>query len=82
MKKDKMQGVSDKTPFIHGKENGRTDGTRMTLVAMRRNTIIVCKCNQTPVVVEKPKVPCIIIMCKCEEKGKESSSKTSSSNDT
>lgn len=87
MKRDKLQGVSDKTPFIRGRDddkgrNGTNGGTKMTLLAMRRNTVIMCKCNQTPVVMEKGKVPCIIIMCKCEEEGKESTTKTSSSSDT
>ena len=78
-----MQGTSDKIPFI--RRNNRTDekevgnGTNMTLLAMRRNTVIMCKCNEPPVLLKESSVPCIIIMCKCDNDGKQSTDDGTSS---
>ncbi|CAG2248559.1 GNRHR [Mytilus edulis] len=85
MKRNTSPGTCDKMPFI--RRNPKTDdepanGTNMTLLAMRRNTVIMCKCNQTPVVLQESTVPCIIIMCKCEEGVKPISEEVTSSGDT
>ena len=54
----------------------------MTLLAMRRNTVIMCKCNETPVMSQDSRVPCIIIMCKCEDDIVPSTDNGTSSGDT
>lgn len=85
-KREELPRTSDKTPFIRrnnwneDKEGG--NGTNMTLLAMRRNTVIMCKCNETPVMLENSRVPCIIIMCKCEDDIIPSTDNGTSSGDT
>ncbi|XP_063431599.1 gonadotropin-releasing hormone receptor-like isoform X1 [Mytilus trossulus] len=86
MKRDKSPGTCDKIPFIrrytrHEDHDG-ANGTNMTIVAMRRNTVIMCKCSQTPALIKQSKVPCIIIMCKCDEGTKPLTEEVTSSGDT